>query len=360
MKKLKKKIFNKIFSILTFINNRYKHICSTKLKVIFQFLPSNIYLLLLFLILCIITIPKLLNNYTSSYSTVTEVKEPVEIVDYSISQEINTKGIKRIDAIGVSYSTYMRKNSSFYDFLIYKNDDVIYNEKIDASKLKDNKEVLYRIGQKVKEHDKFRFEVKPINVKIGNGITILQDKNDNYLYRVYKKSEFYSISIILSLFMLIIFIIINYLINNEKIKKEEKFYKVVLIYILISTFIMPPKFIPDSNYHFNNAYTVSQNGIIDFIKSNNLKAYEKPSNINCLDYGSVNNNYINVKSSNDIINCFKSEKLEKITYKARINNKIAYVFPALGIKIAMIFTNSPMVIFFMGRLFNTIISLFIK
>ena len=359
MIKMINKILKYIYNVILLINNKYKEIYKTKLKLVFQFLPANIYLFILFIALFIITVPKIANNYTSTYSVVTAAKVPGEIVEKGISQVINTSDNNRIDALGVTFSTYMRKNNSFYKILIYKNEKVIYEKKIDASKLKDNKEVVFKINKKVDKNDVFKFEVNPINVKEGNGITILQDMKGNYIYRVYKKSDFYNFVIIFSIIFLLLFFVFNYLINNEKIKNEMHFYKLSLIYILIALFIYPPLFVPDSSYHFNNAYTVSQSSVIDFVKSYDFKVKQKPSNIKCLEYGTVNKSYINVKDKNDIINCFNSKELKQMSYKSRINKKVAYIFSGLGIKIAMLFTNSPMIIYFIGALFSTLSAFFI-
>lgn len=353
------KILKKMNNGISFINNKYKKIYDTKLKLIFQFLPSNVYLLLLFVILSIIVIPKITNNYTSTYSTGIGEKDAIEIIDKGISQTINTEKSKKIDAIGVIFSTFMRKNNSVYEIKIYKNDKAIFKEKINASKLEDNKEVIFNVNQNVKKGDIFKYEINPIKAKKGNGITVLKDLAGSYVYRVYEKSRFYNFVIIFSIFLLITFFIINYLINNNKIQKEENIYKVLFIYLLLSVFIYPPMFVPDSSYHFNRSYMVSQTSILKFFTSNNFNQKQQPSNLDCLYYGSVNNNLVNVMDTDDIVNCFDSKKMMNKSYKLRIDNKIAYFFSGLGIKIANIFTDSPMILFFTGRLFNALVSFLI-
>ena len=98
---------------------------------------------------------------------------------------------------------------------------------------------------------------------------------------------------------------------------------------------------------------------VSFIKTNNFPTKKEPINIDCLDYGKINGSYINVKDVSDIDHCFVNKKTTKTNEIINISNKIAYFISGLGIKIAMLFTNSPMIIFFAGRLFNTICSFLI-
>ncbi|MBR2997603.1 MAG: DUF2142 domain-containing protein [Bacilli bacterium] len=354
-----KNIFKSIYGFINLINQKYKNLFKTKLKYILQFFPSNIYLLILFIVLLVLVTPKLINNKVTVYATEYGTVIPDEIVDKSIYQEIDTTNISRINELAIKFSTYMRKNNSIYQLLVYKNDDIFYKENIDASKLKDNEFGVFKINKKVDKDAKYKFEIKPIKVKKGNGITISTDKEGNYTYRLYDKSNFYNETIFLAFIFLILFFVINYLINNGKIKNENHYFKIMSIYFILIALVFPPLFEPDSYYHFDRAYTVSQNNIIDFIKSNTLKSELYPSNIDCLNYGNDGNIENEVYDKESITECFKSKELITNKDEIRADNKIAFIFSALGIKIAMLFTNSPMIIYYVGRFFNMIAAFFI-
>lgn len=354
-----KNIFKNIYKFINNINQKYKDLYKTKLRYILQFFPSNIYILLLLLLMAFIVTPKLLNNKTNIYSTGYGAIAPSEILDESIYQKIYTKNISKIDTLSIKFSTYNRKNNSTYEVIIYESDKEFYKKKIDASKLKDNRYVDFKLNKKINSDNDYKFEVKPIKAKKGNGITITKDVDGNYVYRICEKSKFYNECIGLTILLLIIFFTINYLINNGKIKNEEKFYKVMIIYFILITFVFPPLFEPDSSYHFNRAYTISQKNVYEFLVNNNFKVGKKPSNIKCLEYGNTKVATNEVTNKEDILKCFDSKKLVKQKGKIEIGNKIAFVFSGLGIKIAMLFTNSPMVMFYLGRIFNTIASFLI-
>lgn len=354
-----KDILKKIYNVFDSINLKYKNLFKTKLKYILQFFPSNIYLLLLFIILAVVVTPKLINNKISVYATEYGTIIPDEIVDNSIYQDIETKNISKINELGIKFSTYMRKNDSTYQLIVYKNEDVLYKKKIESSKLKDNEFEIFKINKKINKDDKYKFEVKPIKVKKGNGITISTDEDGNYTYRLYDKSVFYNETIIIAVVFLLIFMLINFLINNGKIKSVESFYKLMIIYFISVIFIFPPLFEPDASYHFDRSYTVSQNNIIEFIKSNTLKREKYPSNFNCLNYGNDGQIDNEVSNKKDVVKCFDSKKLITKKSKLTVDNKIAFAFSAIGIKVAMLFTNSPMIIYYLGRLFNAIASFLI-
>ena len=354
-----KNIFNKIYSFFNNINQKYKNLFNTKLKYILQFFPSNLYILILFITLLFIVTPKILNNETYIYSTNYGTVVPNEIVKKSIYQEIHTEDISKIDDLAIKFSTYQRKNNSTYEVIVYENEKIIFKEKLYTKLLKDNEYKNFKVNHKVDKDKAYKFEVKPIKVKKGNGITITKDDNGNYVYRLCEKSKFYKECIVLSIIFLLILFFINYLINNGKIKSEENFYKIMIIYFILITFIFPPLFEPDSGYHFDRAYTISQKNIYEFVTSDNFSRGKIPSNIDCLEYG--NSNYVmnEVTNYEGITKCFDSKGLVKQKGKLNISNKIAFAFSGLGIKLARLFTNSPMILFYTGRLFNTLVSFFI-
>lgn len=354
-----KEMLKKVGKYLVLINDKYKSLFKTKFKYILQFFPSNFYLLLLFGLLVFVTTPKLLNNKICTYASGEGAIIPNEIVEESIYQDVDISNINKIEEIGVRFNTlYRKKNNYKYDFILYKNDKVIYKETLIEKDL-DDWFRKFKINKKVNKGDKVYFELKPINVKKDNGITIFKEEDGNYTYRLYNKSPFYNLSIILSIIFLLIFFGINLLINNNKIKNEEHFYKIMIIYILLVLFIFPPLFAPDSTFHFDRAYAISQNKITDVLKDDSLSKKRAPSNMDCLMYGNVGQVLNEVTNEKGITECFDSKKIVTKKDVILMDSKIGFLFSSLGIRIAMLFTNSPMIIFYFGRLANFLFSFFV-
>ena len=348
----------KVINFFDNINKKYRELFNTKLKYVLNFFPSNIYLLILFVLLLFVITPKIINNKVCVYK-VEYPNQFVAIKKEKVAQEINVSKVKRIDEIGIRFSTYMRKNNSIYEVIFYKNDKVLKKEKINSSKIKDNYFEIFELNTKIKKDDRLKFVITPINVKKGNELALSKTEDGNYVYRIYNKSVFYNETIILSICFLILFMFINYLINTGKIKSEEKYYKTMLIYFALFIFVFPPFLTPDSKFHFDRAYTISQNNIINLIKKDNLSKNKQPDNLYCSDYSDKGEYLFEVDDKDKIIDCFKAEKMVSKKKKISISNKIAYLAPGLGIKLAMIFTNSPIIIFYSGRILNALLSFFI-
>ena len=87
--------------------------------------------------------------------------------------------------------------------------------------------------------------------------------------------------------------------------------------------------------------------------------FAKPKNLGCIGYSRIQFRD-KVLDFNAIKECFKNGENEttRSSYDY-VGPKIAYFVSAIGLKLADIFTNSPMLIFFMGRLFNTLFSIFL-
>jgi uncharacterized membrane protein len=102
----------------------------------------------------------------------------------------------------------------------------------------------------------------------------------------------------------------------------------------------------------------------DFTKSpyNNMieKKINIPGNYNCLGYSRAFV-YESAVYPNDILACYKNAANVKLNFAVgtRANRLITLIPSALGIKLGDIFTNSPLFIFYCGRLFNFVFSFFV-
>ena len=359
-----KDTFNKIKIIISNINKGYKSFINKKpLYYITQFFPRNILLLILFIVTIIFSFSMIKTNDVLMRGTSFNSFHD-EIIDESLYQDLNTKKITRFNKIGIIFSTYNRNNTSKYIFNLYQNNIVIYSEEIDSSKLIDCETVYFKFKTiKVYENDKYKFEIKPIDASKGNAITVPINTNKKAVsYEIRANSEFNTFIRILFIIFVLLFLIINYLINNNIINYKN-IYILFLVYLIPILFLYPALQVPDEKYHFSNAYSLSQ---YDFTKtpySNQKKKIETSKNFKCLLYASATiEDYLdNVSDKERLINCFKSE--EKV-YRKSINDVsyskiVAYIVPAFGIKIGSLFTKSPIILFYIGRLFNFALSFLI-
>ena len=76
-------------------------------------------------------------------------------------------------------------------------------------------------------------------------------------------------------------------------------------------------------------------------------------------YGNVGQVLNEVTNEKGITECFDSKKIVTKKDVILMDSKIGFLFSSLGIRIAMLFTNSPMIIFYFGRLANFLFSFFV-
>ena len=157
-----------------------------------------------------------------------------------------------------------------------------------------------------------------------------------------------------------------YLLNSfNNLKKEFLFLFFAFVFGLGLVFILPPFQVPDEPAHFFRAFQIA-NG--DFV-SNKLKSKKTGENVGYGGYlpRSVINTYslvkknLKIKFNKDQIDINKIKEAFKIPLK--INDVIVYNFPAterspllhlpqaIGIKLGILFNSSPIVLFYLGRIF---------
>ena len=341
---------SKIKKLLCNISQKYSNFI-LKHKFLYIF-PKNICLLILSVILSFFMVNSIKNNTTVIHKLNSPNGFVDEIYEKPIKEKINISKIKKIDKFGLYFATYARINDSKYSLKILENNKVVKNIDFNPKKFKDNSIKYFDINIKLNKNSSYSFEIVPNNVKEGSGITLIKD-GKKVAYEILNKSEFYNFVIIFSIIFLMIYFLVNYLFNSEKIKTEKSFMILMLIYLISILFIIPPYEIPDETYHFTRTYKTSQ---FSFNKDLNYNMKKKkisvPSNIKCLNYSLKNGE--NVISKSDIKNCLNSEKNTKKNLKDfRGTSKILVALPgAIGIKIVDLFSNSPLLLFYSGRLFS--------
>lgn len=347
----KKEAIKKITSVYTYINKKWNKLINIEiLKKIFIFLPRNIIVFSLF-ILSIITVYKYCTNnvtdegviyYNVPKTTYIAVKEKIKIDLSFVETEKKFENMcLKIDAkkedtkVTLSSNkinkTQSSNNTNKYGYLCFKLNNITIKDlkKQDIYLSSDSEIKLYKDEK--------------------NEIAIQLTRN--------QKKDLIIITITVSIITIAIFLIINY-INNTKNISVSKMYLIFSSYFILLMFIFPPYQVPDEVAHFNRAYNYSEpetTGGINFGKEDIIV----PKNIKCIDYANIHKSN-KVYQISEIQNCLKNTKNKKVKNIERIGNQIlGYITQTIGIKIADIFTNSPLIIFFSGRFLTLIVSLII-
>lgn len=345
----------KIIKFFETLNQKYKTLQSGKLKKIGQFFPSNFYVFILSLILMGIMIPKVIENDVALHKPmITGYTD--EIIDSPLEQIIDVDNIQEAShKIGILFATHARKNTAVYQFEFYEDNHLMYKKKVQTSKIKDN-QYYYFEDHKIdfKKGKQYKFVINPIHAEHKNAISLANDSSDQLVYAIHKKSDFSVVVIISVVIFLIINLIINYLINKGMIKTEKNFLLWMLLYIVPILFIYPATQTPDEPVHFFNSVRLSQ-----INSDRNSKQMTVPTNINCLNYSDLHQTN-NVISKDKLYQCFRSTKnIKKDGYDSKLDKIMGYAVPATAIHIIDIFSNSPMIIFYGGRLVNFAVSFLI-
>ena len=331
-----------------------------------MFLPKNIFVFIFFVIsIFCITEFYVKKNDDSLYEQAMSdaITGPIinESLDVSFS---NVKLDGKPDEICFLFATYGKKINSDYRYELYNKDVIIDSQEFNTNILNDNDYHCFSLKGYIDESNVRDYHVKfnPINVNIDNVITLYKDKETNEVNMIFiRKRSIYSIKTIFLIVYIIIFFIINYFINKKNFKVEKMWLLYSIIYLLPILFIIPPYQVPDEPYHFNNSYQLSQINTFEVSKFISKGEIEVPSNFECLNYAQLKEKD-KVSNQEDIKNCFNSTENKKYGFEEKDispSYKIGYLISSIGIKLADFITNSPMIIFFMGRIFNFVLSVVI-
>ena len=263
------------------------------------------------------------------------------------------------------FGTYARKNTSNYKLSVLHDGEVVEVIRFNAKNIKNNDFNCFDIEPlDINNIKSYSLRLSPIDATKKNSITVYTDKTKTNpamnMYHVQHKTITYEKAIIITAFVLL-FLLVNYFINTKKMKPEKMWLIFGFIYLIPAMLLVPPYQVPDEYYHFFNSYNLSEFNFNKSIYENSEKEYfNAPANIKCLDYSTVD--YLDkVYDIDDVSNCIREGNTIKYGYgyyKSH-NFKIAYFFSALGIRVADTFSNSPMVIFYAGRLANLLVTIIV-
>jgi uncharacterized membrane protein len=355
-----KRCISKIINSITNLNMKYdKFITEGKAKKVFQFLPRNIIMLLFFIFTLCFFVPKIATNDVRVYNSTIPKNITGPIIDNPIKASINTKELKHFTGIDIMFGTYMKKNNSIYKLTILKDNKLIYSKKFNAVNIKNDQYNYFKLKKiKIDKNSSYKVVITPIKVAEGKAITAYVGKNNMLVFRLTYKSPWYMVDIIIFIIFLITFGFINYLINNNKIKSEKSFLLLILVYVIPILFLIPALEVPDETYHFYRAYSLSQYNFSLSPNANFTNNYVKVSkNISCLYYADSEGKD-NVNNISTLSSCFSSKSFKKYKIPALVGSGAALVYlpSAIAIKLASLFTSSPILLFYLGRIINFIIS----
>ena len=335
------KIFNKI-------NNKY-NVLMKKMK-IDHFFSSNI----LLCILAIFTIAFFTCGIINNTTTITNQLNEDDYLPVPITSKktfsLNTEGIKQANYISIKTGTYDKKINSVYKFIFYKNNKKIYSKKVSPNEIKDNSVIKFNINIINNTDDKYTVKIIPITSDSENTIAVFANSRNEIFGNYEKKSDNTVFCCVIYFIVLISFFIINYLIKTKEYSIEKIFLLFSVSFLIISI-IIPPFHAPDEFYHFTQSYGLTE-------RFNSDKATSFPKNYRCLLYGWDSNN---VENTHSIYKCLTSKKSkETMHYDTRLqSHNIAHMVLSIPIKITRFITDSPIIIFFIGRIMNLVVNLII-
>ena len=358
-------------SLFSFIKEKFVSINdlwdkNVKKTCFFKVLPDNIIIFFLF-IFSLFTFFSFYNDEVDDYFTVFTQPNFDMSVPVLSKTKIDVSFVnvsEKFSSMCIRFATYGRVNNSKLSFVIKDNDKVFYKKTFNTKYLSDYGNKCFDFKsisiKKLKNYDIYL--IPDYRVNKDNSVGIFKEKKTgNVSFNLANKQsiQLNFIKCLLFIYGFLVFFVINYLINTKKLS-FSLFYLFLLMYYIPILFIFPALNIPDETHHFYRAYGNSQILSNDFkFNSFDNDNISVPSNISCLNYSKpqIANRIYDLDT---IKNCLK-QKDNKVIYNSSHGTSplLGYIPQALGIKIADIISNSPLFIFYFGRLFSFAISFLI-
>lgn len=366
-----KYVKQKCTQVVTQINNIWNSVINLKyIQKLFYFLPHNFFLFLLFLVSLVLIITFDYNRYIPIYTysgTVENFYDPIldnsliislDKIDQNEFEDID----KNPDKVCFLFATYNRKSDAVYTYIVHKNNEIVYEEKFNSKHLEDAKFSCFALPGATKENlAEYKLEIAPTEVDMSNMVTIFKDsKTESAAIRLVSESTAFPFKTTLVGVFFFVSTLLNYVINKKKLATEKIWLILSVLYIIPITIINPPYEVPDEPIHFYNAYRLTQfDKDKSFYENLDNEYMTMPESISCLGYANIQKRD-KVLNPQEVVDCFKNSNntIKKSSY-VFVEAKIAFFASALGIKVADMITNSPGIIFYMGRLFAALFSIFI-
>lgn len=357
--------------VLKKIQKLWNHFLNLKyVQKIFLFLPHNFFLFFLFLVSMYLIFTFDYNRYITIYEfdSVSDIvldgilEEPFSFSLESIEKDKILDNEHNPDRMCIRFGTFSKKANAKYKYIVRRNNEVLYEEKFNALKLEDIKYHCFYFPGATKENiQEYSIEIAPIRANLKNMITLFKSSETGEIdFNLAYEPPMISVKTIFLIAFFVIYFFVNYNINTRKLKIEKFWLLLSIVFILPITIVNPPYEVPDEPIHFYNAYRLTQyDKNKNFYENLDNEYMVMPENIGCIGYANIQkkDKVINPK---EMLECFKNSKntTKKSSY-VFVEAKIGFLASALGIKVADIFTNSPGIIFYMGRIFAALFSIFI-
>ena len=348
-------LYSSVHKIKTYYCKIQKKINNSKF---FIFLPKNIFMLLLFVLLLFLVIRKTKNsNFKVLYSQSNFTGITGPLLDESYSMDLRDISLDSEPThICYRFATYARVNSAYYDFIISRDGQEVYREELNARKLKDNDFYCFKLKKvDINNINDYKLTIEPVHTDTNNCITLYQDSETGIPnFYLSKKNNLFCLRNIIILVILIFSFIINYLVNTRKIDIDKFWLVISFAYVIPIMIIIPPYQVPDEAAHYASVYNYTQ--YTD--NPDDLYLYS-PRTSPCVAY-SAPERIDRVNSVNDILDCLKESENDYVYFQdIRGIKPYGYIISIIGLKLADIISNSPLVIFYCGRLFSTLFSIYI-
>lgn len=279
-----------------------------------------------------------------------------ELITKGYEKKITRNGDKYVDKLSI------KKNTKYID-IFFNTDDVEYTNGKYYLEITNDNEIIYKdtLIYKIITRGKYRINLKKISddYKISIKLTYSGKKttfspliNNGHILnqQFYKKTKTYSMVYIFIIVMNIIMIFLYKFIMSEKKYKIENKFLIISIPIFLAFIILIPMFLGhDERFHFYRIFEITEGGFLAEV-NDGATGYKMPDAV-FTKIGWKERHY------SDIIDA-AHEKIDRnnMTFISDVTmsvySPIQYMPHVIGVSIAKIFSLRPIVIAYIGRLFN--------
>ena len=229
-------------------------------------------------------------------------------------------------------------------------DKIIKEEKVSLNKLQTYKNIQISFNKIKDSIDKdYQISIKPledtIECKLISTEIMYYQNYHNILY----------ISLILIL-IIVTFILLKFLFNDKNIKIEN-WYLILSILVYGAYIVVFPLFTAhDEFYHWGRSYEISEGHLVSDINDNHAKTELPLGVIKIYDKNFLDIKYETTVGTRGVKN-IESEKGMFDMRTVSVYSPVQYIPQTIGISIAKIFTDRPLIMAYFGRIMNAIISI---
>lgn len=292
--------------------------------------------------------------------------------EMTITQKFEVNGQANLE-IKIPFGTFKRANTGELYFDLKENGQVIEHKIFDVSQLPDSQDISIEIPNSDNDSKKrlLEFEIKSKGLSGGNSVTLW--RSNNQLGEFFINDQIQDGSIYFKLFasnttaaltngtfylllisFLLLFVVVTLLIFKFRGNVQKIFVILSLSIGLFFVVIFPPFEHLDELDHFYRAYEVSEgkfiNQTVNGELGNNIPT-SLISTVNKVRYVHYTGYQYNVVKDTFSMELNPQERVFHRNY-ASIYSPVLYIPQALGVLLGRIFNSPPIMMLYLGRLFN--------